>query len=119
MNADLHVFKKLLGINFTVSPRMTLDGRKVNFIDTLSWSRRLWPDRPLPQGCPSKVYNPVTDKNDTVGPHGLGAWGYRVQCGKPQVHDWRDQPLETYLHRCREDCRINELVYYKLLEEIE
>lgn len=116
--ADLHVFQKLLGIKFTICPKMTIMSKECKFIDTLDWSQRLYPDRPLPRGCPSKVYNPVTGKNDIVGPHGLGAWGYRVGCGKPKVDDWRDQPLDVYLHRCREDVKITEEVYFKLIQEI-
>lgn len=98
VGADLHVFKKLLGIEFTVSPRTTIMSKECKFIDTLSWSRRLYPDR-------------------KIG-HGLGPWGQYLGIAKPEIEDWSEQPIETYLHRCREDVKINEAVYYRLLEEM-
>ncbi len=86
-------------------------------IDTLSMSRCLWPDRPLPKGCPSKVFNEVTGKMDTIGSHGLAAWGYRVANMKPKIDDWRNQPLEVYCDRVIQDVIINDLTLESLIKE--
>lgn len=114
---DLEAMKKTGYIDdYDIKPE-SINGKPKRLIDTLSMSRALYPDRPLPKGCPAKVYNPVTGKLDSVGSHGLMAWGYRVANAKPTVHDWRDQPLEVYVHRCIEDVIINELALTKLIEE--
>lgn len=114
---DLKALKKLGYIkDYDISPEH-IDGHEVRLIDSLSMSRCLMPDRPLPAGCPAKVYNPVNKKFDNVGPHGLMAWGYRVANAKPEVHDWRNQPLDVYIHRCVEDVIINELTLEALIKE--
>jgi len=114
---DVPAFKKLkLVEDFDMCPQ-SINGHEIKMIDTLSVSRALWPDRPLPRGCPTHVFNPVTGKKDMVGPHGLMAWGYRVANMKPTVHDWRDQPLVTYLDRCIEDVKINDLTLTALFNE--
>lgn len=102
IGADLHIMRKFLGIHSTIFPD-TIMGIPCKFIDTLSWSRRLWPDRPAVKGSKSI--------------HGLEAWGIRTGVAKPQVHDWSDQPLDVYLNRCREDCKINEATYELLKKE--
>lgn len=102
LGADLHIMRRFFGINFTILPD-TIMGIPCTFIDTLSWSRRLWPDRPGVKGSKSI--------------HGLEAWGIRTGIAKPKVEDWSDQPIEVYLNRCREDVLINEATYLKLLEE--
>lgn len=94
-----------------------VDGKRIDFWDSLSMSRCLNPDRRLPRGCPTTIFNPVTKKNDKVGAHGLLAWGYRSTNKKPVIHDWRNQPLGTYLNRCIEDVLINENTYTMLLKE--
>jgi hypothetical protein len=114
---DLDLFVKLGYIeSYDLGPD-NIDGSEVRLIDTLSMSRALYPDRYLPYGCASKVYDPVNKKYRTVGPHGLAAWGYRVANKKPNVDDWVNQPLEVYLHRCIEDVIINELVMTALIIE--
>lgn len=115
---DLPAFNKIFGMDFSMHPEQ-LNGTTMRLIDTLSMSRCLYPDRPLPSKCPAKVFNPVTGKMDTVGSHGLMAWGYRVASMKPEVHDWRDQPLSVYVHRCFEDVIINELTLIALIKESE
>ncbi len=42
--------------------------------------------------------------------HGLAHWGERFGVPKPVVEDWENACLETYVHRCEEDVKIN----YKL-----
>jgi DNA polymerase I-like protein with 3'-5' exonuclease and polymerase domains len=71
--------------------------------DTLVVSRLLNPDRLSPPGVKSS-------------PHSLATWGYRLGKGKPEHEDW-SQFSEEMKHRCQEDVRINELVYYALQEE--
>lgn len=102
LGADLHILRRFFGVNFTILPDSIM-GMPCTFIDTLSWSRRLWPDRHAVKGSKSI--------------HGLEAWGIRTGIAKPKVEDWSDQPIEVYLNRCREDVLINEATYLKLLEE--
>ena len=116
LNADFEVFRRVLGIPFTVGPDSIM-GKECTFIDTLTMSRRLNPDRQLPKGCPTKVWNPVTQKNDLIGPHSLMAWSYKLRGEKPVVHDWRDQPIEVYLERCRADVELTEELYLYLVEK--
>lgn len=102
--------------SYDIKPE-SINGKPKRLIDTLSMSRALYPDRPLPKGCPAKVYNEVTGKLDSVGSHGLAAWGYRVANMKPKIDDWRNQPLDTYCERVIEDVIINELALTKMIEE--
>lgn len=92
---DFPLLKKLYGWEFK--------GKKV---DTLIMSRLLNPKRLVPFHCPDKK----------LGPHSLGAWGYRVGRGKPDHDDWENFS-EEMLHRCAEDVEILELVYAALMEE--
>lgn len=118
---DLRLWRKLSGIQFDMfrdpGCRGTLNNKQVDLFDTLSMSRLLYPDRPLPPGCPAKIPCPVTGKMKTVGPHGLEAWGMRVGNKKPKIDDWRDQPLWVYVDRCIEDVIINERVWSELILE--
>lgn len=119
---DLRLFKKLLGTKYDMfgDPKCmgTLNGKQVNLFDTLSMSRTLYPDRPLPRGCPEMVKNPATGKMKPVGPHGLEAWGMRVANQKVAIEDWRGLPLWKYCDRIIEDIIINEMVWTALMEEI-
>lgn len=119
---DLRLFKKMLGTEYDMfaDPKCmgTLNGKQVNLFDTLSMSRTLYPDRPLPRGCPEMVKNPVTGKMKPVGPHGLEAWGMRVANQKVAIEDWRGLPLWKYCDRIIEDVIINEMVWTALMEEI-
>lgn len=119
---DLRLFKKMLGTQYDMfaDPKCmgTINGKQVNLFDTLSMSRTLYPDRPLPRGCPEMVKNPVTGKMKPVGPHGLEAWGLRVANQKVAIEDWRGLPLWKYCDRIWEDVCINEMVWTALMEEI-
>ena len=119
---DLRLFKKMLGTQYDMfgDPKCmgTLNGKQVNLFDTLSMSRTLYPDRPLPRGCPEMVKNPVSGKMKPVGPHGLEAWGMRVANQKVAIEDWRGLPLWKYCDRIIEDVIINEMVWGALMEEI-
>ena len=93
---DLPLMSKLLGITYDVQKEL-FEGRHVQLIDSLAWSRELWPDRPYG--------------------HGLDAWGKKLGILKPVVKNWVEGDTEMYLHRCREDVKINEAVFEKLLQE--
>ena len=114
---DLPILSRLLDFDYDLAPSH-ISKHKLEIIDTLIDSRWLWPDRPLPPGCPTSIPNPVTGKSDKIGPHGLAAWAYRTGGTKPVVHDWRNQPIEVYLERCMEDARNNKLVFKALIEEM-
>ena len=119
---DMRLFKKLLGTTYDMFADKdcmgTINGKQVNMFDTLSMSRTLYPDRPLPRGCPEMVKNPVTGKMKPVGPHGLEAWGMRVANQKVAIEDWRGLPLWKYCDRIIEDVIINEMVWDALMKEI-
>lgn len=120
---DLPLWRKLSGIEYDMfrDPKCmgTINDKQVSLYDTLSMSRTLWPDRPLPKGCPESVKNPVTGRLELVAPHGLMAWGYRVANKKVKIDDWRNQPLWEYVHRVWEDVIINELVWKELMDEMQ
>ena len=67
-------------------------------IDTLVWSRSLYPDR------------------IREGGHGLEAWGKRNGIPKPPIEDWTVFTPDM-LDRCREDVRNNYMTLLKLLDE--
>jgi len=39
--------------------------------------------------------------------HGLESWGEYFGVPKPKVEDWKNLSLEEYIHRCKEDVKIN------------
>jgi hypothetical protein len=112
---DLPVMRKLLGVKYSVLPD-TLNGKQVSFIDTLVWSQHLFTNLQLPKKCPT-TYKAILPNGEEdvrmIGPHSLAAYGYRVGVAKPEVEDWRTQPIEVYLNRCIEDTKINELMFKK------
>lgn len=118
---DFMLMERLSGIHFDMfrDPKCmgTINDHQVNLFDTLAMSRILWPDRPLPKGCPDAVFNPVTKKMQPVGPHGLMAWGYALGNQKVQIDDWRDLPLWKYVDRVFEDVIIQELLWKELVAE--
>ena len=107
---DIGVLGKFFGEDFENSLK------KTKIIDTLVWSQTLNPDRQLPKGCPTSIYNPVTGLNDKITPHSVAAWAYRVSKIKPVIHEWEDF-TESILNRCEEDVEIQELILYALLKE--
>ena len=118
---DFMLMERLSGIHFDMfrEPKCmgTINDHQVNLFDTLAMSRILWPDRPLPKGCPDAVFNPVTKKMQPVGPHGLMAWGYALGNQKVQIDDWRELPLWKYVDRVFEDVIIQELLWKELVAE--
>lgn len=119
---DLRLFKDQLGTQYDMFADKecmgTLNGKQVSLYDTLSMSRTLYPDRPLPRGCPEMVKNPVTGKMKPVGPHGLEAWGLRLANKKVAIDDWRGLPLWKYCDRVIEDVVITELLWEALIKEV-
>lgn len=44
--------------------------------------------------------------------HGLKAYGERLGFGKPEVEDWKNQPIEVYINRCESDVEINTRLFH-------
>lgn len=110
INYDLRLYKKLL--------RMDLEkvlGREA-IIDTYVWSKAIYPDRPMPEGCPSIIRNKTLGISQRIGPHGLASWAYRFGDKKVQIDDWRVYTDEM-ITRCEGDVKINYLTFKYLLEE--
>lgn len=61
-------------------------------IDTLPISWTLFPSRKL---------------------HGLEEWGEYFGVKKPEINDWENLNIETYVNRCKEDVKINTLLWNK------
>lgn len=51
-----------------------------------------------------------------VKEHGLEVWGEKLGVIKPKVTNWVNQPIEVYQNRCKEDVKINNLVWAALKE---
>ena len=75
-------------------------------VDTLVFSRMLYPKRPNPVGY-------------TKGsPHSVEAWGYRLGRGKPEHEDWSKYSDDMRI-RCNEDAVINLMILKELERESE
>lgn len=116
---DMLAFQNNLGTTYTRFPQELVNGKPLRVFDTLSLSRALYPDRPLPFGCPSKVKNPTGGPAKTIGPHSLEAWGYKVANKKVEIEDWKGLPLWKYCDRVWEDVIINELQWKALIKEMQ
>lgn len=46
--------------------------------------------------------------------HGLAEWGIFFRVEKPPIDDWENLSQEEYEHRCREDVKINTLLWNKM-----
>ena len=88
---DLYVLRDKLGVRIP---------QNCTVVDTLVWSRALYPDR---------------RRYDGKG-HGLEAWGERFGIEKPPIEDWSSYDPEK-LHRCYEDVKINVRVFESLKAE--
>lgn len=115
---DLLAIADQFGIESSMFPE-TIGKKRLRLFDTLSMSRALYPDRPLPFGCPSKVKDPAGGKAKTIGPHSLESWGYKVANKKVAIEDWRGLPLWKYCDRVWEDVIINELQWKALVKEMQ
>ena len=83
---DLVVLEKFLGIK-DLSKISNRPKHLPEVIDTLGISRYLF--------------------FHTRNKHGLESWGETFGVPKPEVDDWENLSLETYIHRCEEDVKIN------------
>lgn len=103
---DVDLIHKLTGVDLS---------SKI-LIDTLVISQTLNPDRELPNGCPTSVHNPVTNKLELITPHSVAAWAYRFGDKKVAIHDWREFNADI-LKRCMGDVGIQEQILQELLKE--
>lgn len=113
---DLLAIADQFGLESSMFPE-SIGKRELRLFDTLSMSRALYPDRPLPHGCPAKVKNPNGGKAKNIGAHSLEAWGYKLANQKVQIEDWKGLPLWKYCDRVWEDVIINELQWQALVKE--
>ena len=86
-------------IRFDIPHVERLLGIKINarLVDTLPLSWYLYPKR---------------------AKHGLADWGEEFGVPKPVVEDWDNLPIETYVHRCREDVKINTKLWEKMWKDL-
>ncbi len=116
---DLHVLENLFNFKYHVDP-CHINNNPIEIIDTLCESRWLYPDRPLPPGCPEyiKDYKEKTGRSEKIGPHGLKAWSFAVGGNKPAIEKWEGLPIEDYVYRCVEDVKNNVKVFHALMDEM-
>lgn len=104
------------GIGFDLKVMLKLlDGYEFpgQYRDTLLLSRMLWPD------LEAATYR--DDKGNllkTKSVHGVEAWGVRLGVSKPSHEDW-SQYSPDMLHRCKEDVKIQTMLYEKITREIQ
>lgn len=86
------------GIDYDVPVMEKLYGIKVRaeVIDTLFLSWYLYPKRTL---------------------HGLESYGDDFGVPKPEVEDWVAQPLAVYIHRCKEDVKIQTALWRQIWDD--
>ncbi len=98
---DLPMLKKLYGYDY-----------KGEVYDTLLMSRILFPDR---ERC-----SYIDDKGKRItasSVHGVESWGMQFGVFKPEHDDWSTFSPEM-LHRCKEDVKIQALIYQHLQKQI-
>lgn len=105
---DIPVLERFFNCNFD----------KVRINDTYVISYTLFPDRLLPEGCPTSTPNPLTGNKDTIHPHSLEALGWPLGYRKIHHHDWRTFSPEM-LERCESDVLITEAVYFNFMSIID
>lgn len=69
---------------------LDIDLSHIRKVDTLGLSWYLYPQRET---------------------HGLESWGETFGIPKPKITDWKNLPVEDYIHRCNEDVQINFKLY--------
>lgn len=93
LNADVLVAHNSVRYDVALIERLIGVRFQGTIVDTLALSWYLYPDRNL---------------------HGLESWGEEFGVPKPVVNDWKNQPIEVYIHRCSEDVKINVKLWLKM-----
>ncbi|RKZ80075.1 MAG: hypothetical protein DRQ35_02995, partial [Gammaproteobacteria bacterium] len=102
-SCDVIIGHNTIGYDFPLLRKLYNYEYKGKKIDTLLMSRLQLPNRPRPLGC-------------KAGPHSVEAWGLRFGHKKPEHEDW-SRYSEAMGHRCREDVRIQCMIYTALMDE--
>lgn len=89
---DVLIGHSIIRFDIPVAERLLGIRVKANLVDTLALSQYLYPLRKL---------------------HGLDSWGEFFGVPKPIVSDWSNLSPEEYMHRCKEDVKINVLLWHK------
>jgi hypothetical protein len=50
--------------------------------------------------------------------HGLAAWGEELGIAKPEIDNWEHLSLEEYIHRCKEDVRIQTALWKQMWKHL-
>ena len=50
--------------------------------------------------------------------HGLAMWGEELGIAKPEIDNWEDLSLEAYIHRCKEDVRIQTALWRQMWKHL-
>ena len=85
-NNDVLVGHNIIRYDIKVLEELLNIKIKAQLIDTLALSWYLFP---------------------TINRHGLEQWGERLNIEKPVITDWENLTREEYIHRCKEDVKIN------------
>lgn len=89
-NADILVGHNIIRFDVPVLRNLLGVSPKARLVDTLALSWYLEPDRLK---------------------HGLEEWGEEFGIPKPVIEDWENLTTEEYMHRCKEDVRINSMLW--------
>jgi len=89
-SSDTLVGHNIIRYDIPVLERLLNITIKAKLVDTLALSWYLYPTRVR---------------------HGLEVWGEDFSIPKPKIDDWENLSLEEYVNRCKEDVRINTLLW--------
>lgn len=87
---DLVIGHNIIQYDIPVLERILNITVQAELVDTLALSWYLFPSRTK---------------------HGLASWGEDFEIPKPVVDDWENLTPEEYLHRCKEDVKINTMLW--------
>jgi hypothetical protein len=93
VEADVLICHNIIRFDKPVFERLLGIKIKAKLVDTLALSWYLYPER---------------------NKHGLESWGIDFGVPKPFIQDWSTQTSEEYQHRCKEDVKINVLLWNKM-----
>lgn len=89
-NADVLVGHNIIRFDVPTLSKLLGIEVKARLVDTLALSWYLEPERLQ---------------------HGLEEWGEEFGVPKPKIDDWENLSTEEYMHRCKEDVRINTILW--------